>query len=221
MQTNYAGKAAFEKKFMDVPGYFTAAQTGLLQQSFFGGIIQGNSPITRIGAKITVTNINIHGYVSAGKLNSAGYSVDECPMFRIIVGIDKQCNGLGLANGAADVLSLLYGPTQAADLAGNAFAFRNMYNLDRFVILKDKMISSRASGVGTTSAAKMDVTVPFKFSWKGLLPVHYKSATASPGALVDVSSNNLFILVLSDKAETVSNDAAGVYTMTRVKYIDA
>jgi len=219
-QVNYAGKAAFEKKFMDTASSLFADTSSNIIQDSFQQIVQGNTPITRIGNKITVTNINIHGYVSAGKVNNVAATTDECPMFRIIVGIDKQCNGLGVT-ALTDVINTAFGYNGGAAPTHNAFGFRNMYNLDRFVILKDKMIASRCAGIGSASTAKLDVVIPFKFSWKGLLPVHYKANTATTGALTDVASNNLFILVISDKVDSAGNSNSSVQLVTRVKYIDA
>lgn len=214
----YAGpRDVFEKKFLDLATQVTTVTSGGSVNANYFGCRQGNSPITRIGNKITVTNINMRGLISSGSKNDDATVANECPAFRIIIGIDKQCNGAVPAIFAADHTGILQGIV--TNTYADCLAYRNMYNLDRFIILKDKLICSRTGGYGNAAAVKIDTHIPFKFSWKGMLPVMYNADT---GNITDVRSNNLFVAVIADKnATTATSTNPTCEWMTRIKYIDA
>lgn len=217
----YAGpREAFEKKFFDVSSQITASTGGGTVQTGFFNSVQGNSPNTRIGNKITVTNINMRGIVTSGSKNDDATAQNDCPTFRIIIGIDKQANGATCTTFgvAGDNTGILQGA--ATSSYPDCLAFRNMYNLDRFTILKDKLISSRCAGSGNVvGTTKIDMAIPWKFSWKGMMPVLYN---ANSGMLTDVRSNNLFVAIIPDKVATLATSInATVEWTTRVKFIDA
>lgn len=214
----YAGpRSAFEKKFIDTSVTVDCNNGGAVGGQFFV-CAQGNTPNQRIGNKITVTNINIRGYVSAGTVNTAiGGAADEAPLFRIICLLDKQSNGAApSAFGVAD--GVLQPQNYAGNTQWNILQFRNMFNLDRFVILKDKIVRSSISSLGTSASTRIDQPVPFKFSWKGMLPVMYNDPAAN---LAAVRSNNFVICVISDKTMAASTANANFEMCCRVKFIDA
>ena len=216
----YAGpRSAFEKKFIDNSLTIPCNNGGAITVGFFN-CAQGNAPNQRIGNKITVTNINMRGYVSGGTVNNVAGTIDEVPQFRMIIALDKQANGaapsaFGLADGLLQNQTGNYDP--AVNPQWNMLQYRNMFNLDRFTILKDKIIRPLAAG-SSGAASRIDMPVPFKFSWKGQLPVLYSTADANTAA---IRSNNLVVLFVSDKTMTASTAHANIEMCTRVKYIDA
>lgn len=230
-QTFYAGpRSAFEKKFLDSSKQMIAATGGAIEADFFN-CAQGNTPRNRIGNKITVTNINIRGILNSGSNNADSTTANECPTFRVIIGIDKQANGAapGIYSAAPTETGILQGPTGGPPPGGApagyaaALSFRNMYNLERFVILKDKLICTRAAGIGSASSLRIDASTPFKFSWKGMLPVLYAADSPPLGNVSDIRSNNLFVALIPDKVPAgAPSSANGTFELTtRVKFIDA
>lgn len=218
VQSFYAGpRSAFEKKFLDRPEQVTTAISGGQLKCDFFNCRQGNSPVTRIGNKITVTNINMRGLITSGSKNDDATAANECATFRIIIGIDKQANGAAPNIFDAGGTGILQGAATGG--YADALAFRNMYNLERFVILKDKLISSRSGGAGSSGASKVDIGIPWKFSWKGMLPVMYN---ADVGDITDIRSNNLFVAIIPDRISTTPTSGNGTCEFrTRVKFIDA
>ena len=207
----------FEKKFIDSSDQLTAVAGGTVEAEFFNCII-GNTPTRRIGNKITVTNINMRGIVTSGSVNDAAGTVNECPTFRIIIGIDKQANGAAPAIFSSTGTGILQGNTVGGFT--DCLQYRNMFNLERFTILKDKLICSKAASSGTTGNFRIDTAIPWKFSWKGMLPVSFGSDN---GTIADLRSNNLFVAVIPDRAPTggASSTNGTVEFVTRVKFIDA
>jgi len=230
-QSFYAGpRAAFEKKFIDTNQQMIMMAGGEIQGNFFN-CAQGNTPRQRIGNKITVTNINIRGLITSGSNNADANTANECPTFRVIIGIDKQANGAlpSIFSAASTETGILQGPNGNPPPGGAPvgyaapLAFRNMYNLERFVILKDKLISTRCASIGTTGASRIDTAVPFKFSWKGMLPVLYAANSPPLGDVADIRSNNLFVALIPDRVPAgAASSANGTFELTcRVKFIDA
>jgi len=192
----------YEKKFLD-----TATSSAVRQfesngsvQADFVVMAQGTANGTRIGSQITVTNINCHLDVVTGT-NASNPGVAHTPV-RIILGIDKQANGAAPA--VLDVLQ-----------TASPYSFRNMYTLNRFIILKDKLFDMNpilyvsAPNVGENGRI-------LKFAWKGQLPILYSGTTAS---ITEIKSNNVFLLVISDRDGYDTED--GVQGTLRIKYTDA
>jgi len=193
----------YEKKFLDTglsAGMAEFSTSGVTQQDFVV-MASGSGNGQRIGNRITVTNINAHLHVYTGT-NASNPGLDNTTV-RVIMGIDKQCNGA-----STSVLDVLQ--------SASPYAFRNMYTLNRFVILKDKFfVINPQVYVSTPNVSQ--VGRPLKFSWKGQLPILYSDSTAS---ITNIESNNIFLLVISDRSATAGQQD-GAFGTVRVKYTDA
>jgi len=192
----------YEKKFLDtnLSAALGEFATGGVVQATYCVMASGAGNGQRIGNRITVTNINAHLNIMSGISNSNPGMNNT--IVRVILGIDKQANGA--APDVGDVLQ-----------TASPYSFRNMYTLNRFVILKDKLLAlnpqaSDASYTGQHSRV-------LKFSWKGQLPVLYSDTTASIGV---IESNNIFMLVIADRAATAAQ-LDGAFGTVRIKYTDA
>jgi len=193
----------YEKKFKDTPlnaAMLEFSTAGVVQNSFV--TMQGGSDNgERIGNRITVTNINAHLCAITGT-NASNPGLDNT-VVRVILGIDKQCNGANTVIG--DVLQ-----------SASPYAFRNMYTLNRFVILKDKLfVMDPQVYVSTPNVSQVGRVL--KFSWKGQLPIMYSDNTASIG---NIETNNIFLLVVTDRTAT-AGQTDGMVGTVRVKYTDA
>lgn len=192
----------YEKKFKDTAtsaAMLEFATAGVVQNSFVT-MASGSDNGERIGNRITVTNINAHLLAVTGTSNT-NPGLDNT-VVRVILGIDKQCNGANTV--VADVLQ-----------SASPYAFRNMFTLNRFIILKDKLFVMDPKIYMATNSGQVGRIL--KFSWKGQLPIMYSDATASIG---NIETNNIFLLVISDRTAT-AGQTDGIVGTVRVKYTDA
>jgi len=193
--------ANFEKKYFDTIGTAgSIASAGSFSLSL-NLIPQGTTKNTRIGNKCTITNINIHGQLTL--LTQAADSVVGDKV-RMIIFVDKQCNGAAVA-AASDLIQTM--PAASTDIN----SFRNMDNVNRFVILKDKTVSLNQ----TTQSASLGsnvVTREIKFNKKCSIPLEFSSTT---GAITEVRSNNIQFMFIS-----LQNNATQFAFTSRVKFSD-
>lgn len=173
-------------------------------------IPQGTTDITRIGNKITVTNINVRFGVGQDDMAANPSSLLlQAGNLRVIMYLDKQANGAYAE------------PTDILTISGGAGVttinrFRNMDQVDRFVILKDKIYKAPINTGfinGSTSAATNTGVNWYNINKTCSIPIHFSSTT---GAITEMKSNNIGLLVISDNAYTNFRGA-----WARVKYIDA
>jgi len=186
-----------EKKYLDV-GPVTAASiatNGTVIDSF-NKIPQGTTDITRVGNKVNITNWNMRIAIS---LDDAGTGQIINGNVRCIFYVDKQCNGATAA--ATDIL------TSAASIT----SFRNMDQVDRFIILKEKWIHLTVASANALHTMEGSSRW-YNFSKKLNLPVHFSSTT---GAITEIRSNNLGVLFISDLA------SINLTYKSRVKFVDA
>lgn len=185
-----------EKKFFETSIVNTADVSGGVVLNSLCLIPQGTTDQTRIGNKITIKNINLRGYASNDDVAGAAYGGGH---IRIILYIDKQANGA--TAGVTDILKTTNGIA----------SFRNMDQVDRFVILKDKVVkvpilSTNALHTGTDNKI-------WKMNIKCNIVVHYSSTV---GAITELRSNNIGLLYIADKA-TINAAEIG---LARVKFTD-
>lgn len=184
-----------EKKYLDTTATAVNAPTTGVIQAVFTVIPQGTTEITRVGGKITVTNFNVRGNFSLTTTALSGTPNND--VVRMILFIDKQTNGAAPA--VTDILK-----------SANGQAYMNLDNVDRFQILKDKMIKVGFTASGSTNL--VGDLVPWKINKKMNLPIHYSSTT---GAITEVKSNNIYMLFTSWQGVVNFNYYA------RVKFTDA
>jgi len=196
---------SIEKKFKDTDVAEVGDLTNGVITSSLNLIPQGTTDITRIGNKVTITNINVR--FGVGSDTQGGANTLEDGNLRVILYLDKQANGADATN--LDIL------TQSGMGATTINRFRNLDQVDRFVILKDKIYRGPnnsgylAGGTQTTNVG----VLWYNISKKCNIPIHFSSTT---GAITELKSNNIGILVVSDTPYVNFRDA-----WARVKYVDA
>lgn len=193
--------SSFEKKYFDT--VFAAAPVpaaGAYSVSL-NLIPQGTTKNSRIGNKCTVVNLNIHGQLTL--LTQAADSVVGDKV-RFIVFIDKQANGAVPAS-VADILQTMPGATTDVN------SFRNLDNVERFIILKDKTYTLNQSTQSGALGSNV-VVREIKMNKKCAVPLEFSSTT---GAITEIRSNNIMWMAIS-----LGNNTTNIALTSRVKFSD-
>lgn len=170
-----------ELKFFDTTKTTTTSSTsGAIFNSSLVLIPQGVTESNRVGRKCVVKRLNMRGNFDLVSATAANQTSD---VLRVIVYVDKQTNGA-----AATVTDILETATYNS--------FRNLSNTQRFQILYDKSFGLNApSGQGDgTTFAYGEYAEPWSMNKTLSLPIEYNSTT---GALTEITSNNIGVLVIS------------------------
>jgi len=194
--------ANFEKKYLDLVVVPTTITTAGVIVPSLNLIPQGVTKNQRIGTKCTLVNINIHGQFSlfgepAATVAQTGNRV------RMVLYIDKQ------ANGAAPIVADLI--ANAPTAASTIDSFRNLDNVERFVILKDKTYTLNQTTPPSDGANSSIVHRELKINKKCSIPLDFSSTT---GVLTELRSNNVGMMFIGFNAGT------SVAFVSRVKYSD-
>lgn len=192
-----------EKKYLDTIETSTviSATTGTISGAVLN-IAEGSSDVTRVGNKITVTNVNVRIHFNVADMTTAAFQNRNV---RFILYIDRQANGS--APQPTEIISIPGGISEKS--------YRNLDNLDRFVILRDKFI--HLPMISTNALHTLTGPSPvYTFNKKVECAVHYNGAT---GALTELRSNNIAFLLVPDVPVTAQ--AISFTSLTRIKYIDS
>jgi len=186
---------SIEKKYLDTSVIDTSDATSGVIIPSLNLVPQGTTDVTRVGNKITIRNINIHGYCNNDDQTTGTFAGSNV---RVMVFLDKQANG---------------GPAAVTDLLTTAAitSFRNMDQVDRFVILVDKIIHNPV--VATNALHTSNGRHYWNVNKKCMIPVHFSSTT---GAITEVRSNNVGILYVTD----TSSANAAANGRARIKFTD-
>ncbi len=167
-------------------------------------IAQGVTENTRIGRKCTIKSINWRYQVKLPAVDAQALP-GKPDTIRIIMYLDKQCNGVtAAATGDSGILA-----------AASWQSFNDLANTGRFNILHDKMITLNPSaglsdGAGLASTA--EVIREGSYYKKCNIPLEF-SDTA--GAIGELRSNNIGVLLLS------SAGLCGFLSRVRVRFSDS
>ncbi len=186
-----------ELKFFDLDLDDATIATGGTITDSINKIAQGTTEITRIGRKCTIKGINWRYVITLAGSTASGDTTD---VVRVILYLDKQCNGATAA--VSDILE-----------SGDFQSFNNLANKSRFRILSDKNYTLKArsgGGDGTTEDYGEDIVVD-SFYKKCNIPVEFDSTA---GAITEIRSNNLGVLLISQTGKT------GFGSKIRLRYSD-
>lgn len=142
-------------------------------------IPQGTSEIQRIGRKCTIRSIGWRFEIRLLATANVGAS----DVVRVILYLDKQCNGAAAA--ITDILE-----------SNNFQSFNNLGNKSRFRTLMDRtyaLNTQAAAGDGTANDAA-SFLIQDTFFKKVNLPIEFSSTA---GAIAEIRSNNINMLILS------------------------
>ena len=192
-----------EKKFLDTNLGIGGDDGGVIANSGTVCVVpEGDGQSNRHGRKITITSVMLRGRV---QLDATTPTPDR---MRIIMYLDKQCNGATLA--AADILQ------NAAGSAASIDGFRNLEETHRVQVLMDKTYAlQRPNGNATVALATNNRTVTM-FKKCGIEIVYDNSATT--GAIATIRSNNIGFMFIT-QLDTASN-ACDFNGNVRIRYTD-
>lgn len=177
-----------EKKFFDGELTTTAVPSaGTILTPSMNLITAGAGESQRIGRKCKITSLHLKGRLILQQTTQNTVS----NITRIIVYLDKQCNGAAATVG--DILDL--GQTD------DYLAFRNLQNTQRFRILHDKTYTQNyTAGGGNGTASQYPETVRyFKLNINCNEQLEFDGST---GAITDLTSNNFGILAIAETNNT-------------------
>ncbi len=177
----FSGPGAIELKFhdLDVDDAAIAAGATIAEDSC-NTIAQGVTEVTRIGRKCTIRQIgwkwNIKLPVTAPATGAQSDTV------RVILYIDKQCNGATAAT---------TGILETADYQ----SFNNLANKSRFRTLMDRTYTLNVQAASGDGAANdiSEYSIDDSFYKKCNIPIEFDSTT---GAITEVRSNNIGVMLV-------------------------
>lgn len=164
----------------------------------FVNIAQGVTESERVGRKCTIRAVQWNYQLALTA--SAGATLTGGDTVRVIIYLDKQCNGATAA--VADILE-----------SDDYQSFYNLTNSGRFKILHDKFHDiNPTAGAGDGAANdQAKIVRQYKFYKTCNIPLEFSAAT---GAIAEIRSNNLGILTLSALGLT------GLDSQLRVRFSD-
>lgn len=189
-------------KYLDTATNGTAiSTTGTIVNSLIQ-IPIGTTDVTRIGNKVDIVSWGVHFTFSCDNQVAATPGPIINNNVRLILYVDHQANGAAAT--PTDILT-------TASLS----SYRNMDQVERFKVLFDRyycFVPQCAYWDGTNGQINTGSSKWFKALFKMNLPVHFSGST---GAMTEIKSNNLGMLLISDVSSMN-------YSMQhRVKYRDA
>lgn len=215
--------ALSERKYFDsevnaraisaVGGTYTTAMTDPTGTNCLFAPVPGTGVNQRIGRKCTILSLRIRGEIEFPNINdSAGMAALAALVFRFIVVVDKQTNGVQMQS--QDLITS-GGTSVAWDM------FQNTAGFGRFRVLKDRRFLLQDANYGgdpaTTSLDRNGRAVLFEYSFKFRrgLAVHFNAGTA--GTVADITDNSLHV-------SCAANNVVPLPTLnykSRVTYLDA
>ena len=170
-----------ELKFHDIDiNDAVIAANGTIAEDSCNAIAQGVTEVQRVGRKCVIRSINWRFDITLPASTTSGATSD---FVRVIVYLDKQCNGA--TAGITDILE-----------SDDYQSFNNLGNKSRFRTLMDRsydLIVGAGGGNGTTEDYGEDL-VSDTFFKRVNIPIEFDSTT---GAITEVRSNNIGVLLLS------------------------
>lgn len=189
-----------EKKYVNPSG---SSATTLWTQAgsihTLNAISQGDTASARTGANLFMTRIEGQCFVSGTDAASPPASIGAfAGVVRTMIFYDKQTNGS--APSVSDVL-----------VSASALASQNPLRAKRFKVLYDV-----TQPLGSINLVPNFGIARWKFDLPLNLPVQY---TGTGGAVSDISTGGLFLLMICQTNGTQANNPAGTYNFT-VHYTD-
>lgn len=176
-------------------------------------VVQGTEPFQRIGRSVTIRSVEIKLNVQGIWAPTAANPFATPISYRVDLVLDKQANGALPAG--ADIYDTSIGQVDVCN------RFQNLYNSDRFVIIKrwegDLNPSGFPSAIGAATASRMDMSRDLKFKKRMNAKMEFSGNT---GANAEIRSNNL-LLVYSCSTQVAATASFGLTTAdTRVLFSD-
>lgn len=175
-------------------------------------IAQGTEPFQRIGRQVVIRKIDVKIQLQAQWVFSAAQPFPAACSYRVDLVLDKQ------ANGALPVPADIYDSAIVGQAATNRWL--NLYNSDRFVVLKRWEGDLNPPSFGTNGGAafaNVYTQRDLKLSKNCAVKMEFSGVT---GANAEIRSNNL-LMVYSYESNQPANCQFNVITAdTRLRFSD-
>lgn len=152
----------------------------------------------RIGRKVKVMKIKIHGHMNC-PAQSTGATADDACKVRVLLVQDHQTNGAQMTG------AQLLNDAGAASTTINSF--QNPNNFGRFRVLKDKMFQmgnpSMAGAAATIEQAGMIYNFKFTVNFKEPVIVNFNATNG--GTVADIVDNSFHVIAGGDNIELAPN----------------
>lgn len=188
-------RPSVEKKFVD-SGFTTNVDDSNPGVLPINVINEGTSVSQRIGRKVCIKSVQIRGslWMNNGSPIAAGA--------RLMLVWDKQANGV-----LATVPEII-------GAVGDPYAFMNLDNRERFVVLMDKQYTFFAAG--TSGVAPVVANIK---KYKNLPPTSYTIYDGTGAGIADISTGALLMVLVSDAQNGLSVCTPDL--RMRIRYTDA
>ncbi len=200
----FSGKGKSELKYFDTAlENFTITATGVNIKPNLNKVPIGNGESDRVGRRITVKEINVNMSVD---LAATATITAGSQMVRILLVLDKQCNGT-----PATWLQVF--------TDDDFHTSRNLSETNRFTVIKEKrLIMNRPNGntAGSATGGYGEYARHVSFTARVNHRIEYGD-TSTDGSIGTIRSNNFFMLVIMENADTGTITEGRV----RIRYSDA
>lgn len=191
-----------EKKFVDT-GFNTAVADNAPAVLPLNIINEGTSVSQRVGRKVAIKSVQVRGKIVLTGTNDTGVGC------RLMLVWDKQVNGV-IAT-APDILSDAQGD--------DPYAFMNLDNRERFVVLMDKQYTFAPMDYATvTPNSPGPISYNVK-KYKSMAPDTYTIFDGTGAGIADISTGALLMVMVSDAAN--ASNVVLPYLRFRIRYTDA
>lgn len=212
-------KRTGELKFLDLIVNNVSAITtdnGTISIDSLNTVKQGTQPSERIGRKIFIKRLQIRGAVRLPESNDAPAGQNHGHRVRMIVYLDKQCNG-AVAKPEDILQSTTTASGASVPLLVGVDSYRNMEFIDRFRVIYDKTwtINRMTNLDGTVLTPQ--VYKSFNMGKNMNLEVIYNT---TDGTIGGIQSNNIGVMWLVDES---FNNIAGAVELdyySRIRFTD-
>jgi len=182
-----------EAKYHDVYAAATAVAAGTATRYDLNIIAQGDNANERVGRKVMIKSIHFRA-TNWSRDTTADAGVDLMCNYRVVLVLDKQCNG------ASPAFTDIFDTTTITD---QTLSFRRLDNSSRFKILLDRFVQH-----GPHTYQPGDLTIAAGTS-RAIYPpqtVHYNKDchvvveydnTATTGSVATTRSNNLMLFIVN------------------------
>lgn len=182
--------------------------------TLLNGCVPGDNSNNRTGRKISMTSMQIRGYVNTVN-NSSATAAD---FLRLILVYDRQPNAALPA--LADVLQAT---AQGGGTTSGSFDPLNINNADRFKVLRNwnwGMLTTLGAGVVPVAALLGpqtcdNTTIDEYIQLKGM-EAHYNAGTA--GTVADITTGSIFLLAVG--LESAANNSFRFTFTARLRFHD-
>lgn len=187
-----------ELKFFDTVWNFVPGTTSAVSASTLTQVPRGTAADERIGSKIEIKSISLHGRVSYNPGGTTGFAASTTYLFLIL---DTECNGAFPS--VADIFS------NAADIG---VYHRDMSNSKRFSILK-KFVFNFSPNAGVSGAWAADIQ-DIEYYTQCNIPIAWETINTD-GTIGNQTQNNIFFVT-----QTTAGPWVTMTFNTRIRYSD-